>query len=225
MKTLNSANQLAGTVLAALACVAFAGCTDSTDRTMTRTTTSTTTTAPATVSNTTLAAGDTTDVLDSNAEVPPAPSDTSTGMTATGESATSTTTQTKTTKVKKHKAKKAHKKAHSAWVPPAPASDDALAAHSDDDDYVYDSDFAETRDLGTMDVTDQYRDKETVSGVTQAPTFYREDGLSPFAQEPNSRMPKQIGSGQMTGEDKSTTVLEGPSLFQDPSALGRDLIH
>jgi hypothetical protein len=224
MKILNNANQLAGTVLAALACVAFAGCTDSTTRTVTDTTT--------TSSHTTLAAGDTNDVLDSNAEVPPAPSETSTGMTASGESATSatsTTTRTKTTKMKKHKAKKAHKKAHSAWVPPAPASDDALAAHSDDDVYVYDSDFAETEDVGPMDAIepyqDPYRNDETISGVTRAPTFYREDGLSPFAQEPNSRMPKQIGSGQLTGEDKSTTVLEGPSLFQDPSALGRDLIH
>ena len=224
MKLFNNANSLTGTVLAALACVAFVGCTDSSDRAATTSsTTSSTTTAPvdSTVSNTTIAADDTPKTLDTTGEVPPAAADTASGSDSAMPADSSTTSETKTTKKMKHKAKKAHKK-HSAWVAPTPVINDSVATNSDDD-FSYDNDVAVT-ETESMDVSDQYHD-ETLSGSTMAPETYRETGLSPFAQEPNSRMPKQIGSGQLTGEDKSTTVLEGPSLFQDPAALGRDLIR
>ncbi len=216
MKSFNNANHLTKTTLAALACVAFVGCTDPKERVETTSTTSSTT-APAdsTYSNTTIAADDTPKTLDTTGAVPPAPADTATGSEM---SESSTTTETKTTKKMKHKAKKAHKK-HSAWVAPAPAKDDV--AVFEEEDTVYGPGYVVD---DSMDVSDQY-ENETVSATTMAPETYRETGLSPFAQEPNSRMPKQIGSGQLTGEDKSTTILEGPSLFQDPSALGRDLIR
>ena len=107
------------------------------------------------------------------------------------------------------------------------------ALTTEDDSYFYDSELA-TKDSGMIDpsqnagAVDATHDFDSVSGsvsgTTQAPMTYREDGLSPFAQEPFSRIPATVGSGQLTGEDKSTTILDGPSLFQDPSALGRDLI-
>jgi|GEM_PF-6021033 len=245
MKIFNNTNHLTGTVLATLACVAFVGCTKSYDRggTTSDTTTrmNTTTSAPvvdtstqSTASNTTVAADDTPKTMDNTGEVPPAAADA--GAPAAENSATSTTTtEKKTTKHMKHKAKKAHRKA---------AKDAAIVTHPEPSvanedrydrsyDYSHDHDAydrdARDRDAHDRDaydhdaaVSDRY--DNTVSGTTVAPDVYRETGLSPFAQEPNSRIPAQIGSGQLTGEDKSTTVLEGPNLFQDPSALGRDLI-
>lgn len=215
MKIFNNTNHLTKTVLAVIAGVAFVGCTNSSDRAVTTDTTTTTTT-----SNTTLAADDTPKTLDTTGEVPPAAADQGASSTDT-----STKTETKTTKHMKHKAKKAHKKAKEAaavWVPSEPV----VSNQRQDDSYYYNSeDMAQSN--GSTDVSEQYDDaySSTYSGMTTAPDVYRETGLSPFAQEPNSRIPAQIGSGQLTGEDKSTTILEGPSLFQDPSALGRDLIR
>lgn len=54
---------------------------------------------------------------------------------------------------------------------------------------------------------------------------WRETGLSPFSQKPASRMPTQIGSGQLTGEDRSTTIFNGPGLFQDPATREHMLMH
>jgi hypothetical protein len=220
MKLFNN-SKLTSTVLTALACVAFVGCSDSATR-------DTSSRMDSTVSNTTIAADDTPKTLDTTGSVPPAAADTS----AASESATSTRESTATTTdskaAAKRNAKKAHRRNHSARHAHAKRSHE-VALNRDDarvyDNNTYNNDVVTTdNNTNTMDVSHQ-DDIQTTSGVTTAPDTYRETGLSPFAQEPNSRMPIQIGSGQLTGEDKSTTVLEGPSLFQDPSALGRELIH
>lgn len=123
-------------------------------------------------------------------------------------------TKSKKTTTKKHHGKK-HHKAHKdgAW-------NDRRS--EDVDVYVYEDNSALTPEdemvFGTED--------DTVSGTTVgASTAAIDTGLSPFTQEPASRIPLQIGSGQITGKDKSVSSLEGASLFQDPSASERDRMN
>lgn len=207
------ANVLAGAALALLACASFAGCSRYEDgRAISNPSVATTEATQETASNMTVAADDTPKI-----EVKPAKENL------------------------KHKAKKSHKKSMSRDAsiskrrlsPVVKAhKPDKTDAVVDDNSYFYDSELARTdadminpSENGTpAGAVDARRDfDETVSGTTQAPMNFREDGLSPFAQEPFSRIPATIGSGQLTGKDKSTTFLDGPSLFQDPSALGREL--
>lgn len=232
MKIFTNMNHLTGSVLAVLACASFVGCSRNNDATVmndrnvpveTTTSASSVDTSSDTSSGTTLAANETTPAtLDNTGSVPPAPADEAAmGAPASNESA-APKKAAKHSKGK-HKAKK-HHKAHSAAIEASPVQDA----------YVYDSTIDTSdeamigtdRDLAAVDASQDYSDEGTESGVTtNAPMSYYETGLSPFAQEPGSRIPTQIGSGQLTGEDRSTTVLDGPSLFQDPSALGRDIVH
>jgi hypothetical protein len=207
MKLFNT-NHLTGTVLAVLACASFIGCTRAQDRSVLNTSPAIDTTQ-ATASNMTLAADDTAN--EATAAPSEMPQDTS---------ASSPTKSSKHSKAK-HKAKKhSHKKMDNEAVV-APAHTNTVVS-TDQDSYFYDSDSVVTN-TKSVDATEDY--KETTSGTTHASMDERETGLSPFAQEPNSRFPETIGSGQLTGEDKSTTIFDRPSLFQDPSALGRELIH
>lgn len=169
----------------------------------TETTTSGTTTAndPATAP----------DTLANTGAVPP--------TDATMNEAGTTTTETKTTKKatkkhhgKKHKAKSAH-------------GDGAWNERRDTDVYVYDDNSAIVRDEDDLVLGDDLYVDETVSGTTLGASTYYNGSLSPFAQEPASRIPLQIGSGQITGKDKSVSALEGASLFQDPSASERDRLN
>lgn len=243
MKLVNN-TKLAGSVLAMLACASFLSCSRHSDDVALRDSavTESTGSAPAgnavgapvasvattdaantTVSNTTIAADDTPKTLDTTGTVPPSAADESAGSATTDKSLAPTTKKTKHMK----KTKKT-KKSASALAPSEPV----VSNTTEDDSYFYDSDLATTdsgmldpsQGIGSVDASQDFDD--TVSATTSsAGAYMREDGLSPFFHEPDSRMPIQIGSGQLTGEDKSTTILEGPSLFQDPSALGRDLVH
>lgn len=206
MKIYSNTKHLTGAVLATLACASFVGCTRTADREVMNSVPDQTTMS-GTSSGTTVAANDESappTTMDNTGAVPPAAADES-----AMKSESSTTTKSTKHMKSKHKAERVHKK-HSAGVAPAPALDEDAYAYRDDD--------ATNGALVSPD------DDDTVSATTMAPSW-GETGLSPFAQEPGSRIPTQIGSGQITGEDKSTTILDGPSLFQDPAALGRSLLH
>lgn len=231
MKIFNNTTHLTGAVIATLACASLIGCSRDNDRVVVRDAS----VPPLATSNNTYANNETTSntTIAANEEAaPPAmdesmPADSSSANSAASTSTTSTTTRTETRKAKhgkaKHKAKK-HRKHDSAMIDHS--QDQVRAPIIENNNNVYDS--TRDRDVAAVDATQDYRNdnKGTESGVTSnSPVSYYENGLSPFAQEPASRIPTQIGSGQMTGEDRSTTILDGPSLFQDPSALGRNIVR
>lgn len=232
MMTLIRTTQLASAVLGALACATVFGCSRAGDPApplQDSAVSEATGSRPAgnavgapyavsetTASNTTIAADDTPKTLDTTGTIPPGAADEAAAPAA--DTKTTTTTTKKKTKHHSKKSKRAHKSAYQPTAPvlaPAPSVADRSST----------SETVTTTTTTTTDVPAATETESTVSGSTQGALPVRETGLSPFFHEPNSRLPVQIGSGQMTGEDKSTTILEGPSLFQDPAALGRDLVR
>ncbi len=218
MKNFNT-TLLTRTALAALACASFAACSRNADQTyvsrdrslLAPPLASNDTASNTTFSNTTVAAND---------ESMPA-ADTSAPAVGPDDSATKTdssTTTTKTTKhtKSKHKAKKHHAKHGSAMAAPR----DRAVIY---DEPAVATTTTETQINGSVDARRDYDD--TISATTMAAPGWRETGLSPFAQEPASRIPAQIGSGQITGEDRSATLFDKSGPFADPAAVERSLIQ
>lgn len=158
------------------------------------------------------------DTLANTGAVPP------TDATMTKEESTTDKKMSKKTTTKKHHEKKHHgdhKEHHKdhkdgAW-------NDSRSR--DTDVYVYEDNRAVIENEDDLIFGEDSYD--TVSGTTLGASTSNVDlgGLSPFAQEPASRIPLQIGSGQMTGKDKSVSSVEGASLFQEPSASERDRLN
>jgi hypothetical protein len=190
---------LTGAVLAVLACGSVIGCSRNSDS----------------------------DVMNDRTLMAPAPT-TESSTYSTTHSVIELPTQEPTYRTTHKTTYKAASKAKVAVQRRTPRRAPAVAAKPDDS-YFYESELM-TNDPDVVDpsqergAVDATRDFDSVSGTTRAPITYSEGGLSPFAQEPFSRFPTTIGSGQLTGEDKSTTIFDEPGLFQDPSALGRELM-
>ena len=228
MKTINT-TLLTRTVLAALTCASFAACSRNTDQsTVSRdpslqapplaSASGTSRSVNDTSSSTTVAANDDS-MPAADANPPPVgPSDEQL-KTAPHETTTKTTKHTKS----KHKVSKKHHPKHSAMN--APRRRQALAPQ--DRAVIYDEPVVattttDTQNNAAVNARSDYDD--TVSATTMAAPEWRETGLSPFAQEPASRIPAQIGTGQITGEDRSATIFDKSGFFADPAAQERDLI-
>jgi hypothetical protein len=215
--------QILGSVVMAAFFAGAVGCNRTADESVMRDDTIVTETASGTTSSADSVSGTTANdpatapnTMDNSGAVPPTDTNAASGDTAASGATTTTTTETKSKKAtkKKHHDKKAHK---GAWH----------QQHQSSDEYVYEDNSVLTDDNAVYGQTDIFTEDETVSGTTlgASTAAYDDGGLSPFAQEPTSRIGANIGSNQITGKDKSISSLEDASVFQDPIAQERDRLN
>ncbi|RYZ68769.1 MAG: hypothetical protein EOP05_15880, partial [Proteobacteria bacterium] len=206
--------QILGSMVMAAFFAGAVGCNRTADESVIRNDTIVTETTADTVSGVTSANDPATspETLNTTGAVPPIEA----SQTSSKVDTTTDTTTTETTKKssKKHQGKK-HKKTHDgAWISP---SDQRRSSQANIDQYAMDDNSALIAEDDLVLGQDDFYADDTVSGMTMGADAYR-SGLSPFIQEPASRLPLQIGSTSITGKDKSVSSLEGPSLFQEATA-------